>query len=315
MKRLCTVLLAAGLGLGTVVAAPSAAAAPTQCQYVARDLPIPAGATGAEVIASSSDDKLLVGEVYGDPELQAVVWRNGEIYQVMKSPYPPRMTPRGINKNGVIVGWMDDLRSYTAYRQLIGRYFKLHTEPGDHSIATAVNDNGDVAGAIFPIDGPDVRTAVVWERDKPGYTVVGPGQAVLVTNDRKVLTNEGLLFDLNTKTSVSLGAREPFSLDNGRIFGWGFGSIPEWNTSGQLVAIYDLGVQGLGVNNHNTLFGSFGPSTVNPGLWRNGTWTAIQADKLPITSGYGDISDDEVITGNYRATSGDRVAAQWFCAP
>ncbi|MFC0109152.1 hypothetical protein [Kibdelosporangium aridum] len=98
MKRLCTVLLAAGLGLGTVVAAPSAAAAPTQCQYVARDLPIPAGTTGARVIASSSDDKLLIGEVYGNPEVHGVVWRNGEIYQVMKSPYPPRMTPRGINK-------------------------------------------------------------------------------------------------------------------------------------------------------------------------------------------------------------------------
>ncbi|RSM85537.1 hypothetical protein DMH04_17460 [Kibdelosporangium aridum] len=311
--KLLTALLTAGLALGTVVAAPSAAAAPAQCQYVARNLPLPAGATGSRIWSSSSDDKLVLGEVYGVSHQHGVIWRDGKIWQVVHAPDMIRVNPRAVNKNGVVVGSMSDTRSTTAFRMLIGRYFKLHTEPGYESTAYAINDNGDIAGSVFPSGGGE-RTAVVWERDKPGYTVIGPGQAIIVTADRKALTNEGLLFDLNTKTSVSLGAREPFSLDNGRIFGWGFGSIPEWNTSGQLVARYDLGVQGLGVNNHNTLFGGYGPTRIDPGLWRNGTWTAIQADKMPDPWGYGDISDDEVITGNYRTDHGD-FAAQWFCAP
>lgn len=114
MKRLYTALLAAGLGLGTVVAAPSAAAAPTQCQYVARDLPLPAGATGSRVWSSSSDDKLVLGEVYGITNQHGVIWRDGKIWQVVYAPDLIRVDPMAVNKNGVVVGAMSDTRSTTA---------------------------------------------------------------------------------------------------------------------------------------------------------------------------------------------------------
>ncbi len=255
-------------------------------------------------MASSSDDRLVLGSYSAQGNQHAVLWRNGAIHQVLPSPPNTIVSPTGVNKHGVVVGQVAG-NGLRAYRQLLGRFFTLYTTPGDHSYATAINDNGDIAGGLMSVSDPAQLTAVVWERDKPEYTVVGDGTAVLVTTDRKVLTDKGILFDLATRTSVDLAATAPFVLDNERIFGWGFGSLPEWNTRGQLVATYDLGVEALGVNSHNTLFGG----------WRNGTWTPIQADKLPLTYGYGDVTDDEVLIGNHEGIRGLMTAAQWFCAP
>ncbi|WP_125726984.1 hypothetical protein [Kibdelosporangium aridum] len=311
--KLLTALVTAGLGLATVVA-PSAAAAPTQCQYVARDLPIPSGADRASAVASSSDDRLVLGSYSAQGNQHAVLWRNGAIHQVLPSPPNTIVSPTGVNKHGVVVGQVAG-NGLRAYRQLLGRFFTLYTTPGHHSYATAINDNGDIAGGLMSVSDPAQLTAVVWERDKPGLTVVGSGQAVLITNDRKVLTDNGTLFDLATGTSVNLNASSPFVLDNERIFGWGHESIPEWDTRGQRVANYDLGVEPLGVNSHNTLFGGYGPNPVIPGLWRGGVWTPIQADKLPLTYGYGDVTDDEVLVGNHEGIRGLMTAAQWFCAP
>ncbi|MBP2320341.1 hypothetical protein JOF56_000726 [Kibdelosporangium banguiense] len=67
------------------------------------------------------------------------------------------------------------------------------------------------------------------------------------------------------------------------------------------------------MNSHGTLFGGFGTGSWVPGLWRNGEWTAIQADKQPATYPFGDVTDDEVLIGNYRVGS-DQRAARWFCA-
>ncbi|ONI76222.1 hypothetical protein ALI144C_36760 [Actinosynnema sp. ALI-1.44] len=319
-----TAVLTVSLGLGTVVSGPQAVAAPATapCQYVAADLPLPAGAYSATLVAGTADSRLLLGELSGWT-VSGVIWQDGTILRSMPGVPDSRVYPTGINNDAVVVGHVqkNNTNVHAAFR-LTGEntYTYLTTPAGHGSWARAVNDAGDIAGEIYSPSG-GFPTPVVWEAGKPGYTTI-PGQslAIAISPDRKVLTREGLVYDLNTGTSLQLPLGSSYSmLDGNRIFGAGYSNgyeITEWTALGQQVGVYAGGRTPKGVNKQNTVFAGFGQE-IDPvaGLWTNGGWAAVQADKLPQVSWeYADITDDGVLLGNYRTSSGLH-AASWVCAP
>jgi hypothetical protein len=313
--RRCVVfaaVVAVTTGLGPVVGT-SAATAAVQCQYIAQDLPLPSGASIAEAVASTNDNTRILGEMQTDEGPRGVIWQNGAAQPMAAPTRDVFVLPADINSSGVVVGAEQGLfGNQVAFRYVNGQYELLFTGPNEDSMARGINDNGDIVGLVYNRSS-HARSAVVWPAGQAGYQVIGSGDAIAVSENRKVLTADGLLFTIADGSRVRLNAREPFVLDNERIFGWGFTSIPEWDLNGRVVRYYDRGVEPLGVNNHGALFGGFGIGSWVAGVWRDGVWTAVQSDKKPMTHPFGDITDDDVLIGNYRDGNNNDHAARWFC--
>jgi len=308
--------------LASMVAAPQATAA--DCRWIAHDLPVPPGVTGARTVSSSSDNSLVLGIHYHGSS-RGLVWWNGELWQ-MDEPPNPRLTAvvaQGINNSALVVGHMVTYLSagtdQQAFRYQYGKYTLLETEPGERSEAIGVNDAGDIVGEVW--SDSMLRTVVVWPANGP-RRILEEGDAVGISSDGKVVGRTRLSADTTVGwvTDLATGARKQLPtgssetvLDNDRILYSSGTEIVELNLDGERVAGYAAGTKPFGRTSGGTLFGATGPGT--PTLWQWGTSYAVDAEKQPDVEYYGDVTDGGALIGTYKAGNGTLQPARWFwCA-
>jgi probable HAF family extracellular repeat protein len=151
------VVLLGAAPLAPALAAPNAAAVPTAAYEVVDLGTLPGGSLSA---AEAVNDR---GEVVGQSDGRAVLWRTGQVIDLG--------TPRGlgsfaldINEVGQVVGYRQVAGGFRAFSWQDGALTDLPPLPGDtDSLAQAVNDDGDVLGLSFAAGG----RPVLWRGGRP----------------------------------------------------------------------------------------------------------------------------------------------------
>jgi hypothetical protein len=314
------------LGIALAVSSASAGNAVTAaaaCQWTGQDLPLVSSTNFSRVVAVSKNE-LILGETFS----QGLVWQHGQIRNALIPNTPTvKYVPRGINSAASVVGWKEVFSggdyTYQAFKYAADprtdrRVYLLLPTPADElSFAVGINDSGEVVGHVAKKATPDVRRVVVWPANgTSAYREVGPGNAIGIGADGTVLTSEGALVGRDGSQHLVSASGDGLIIDDQRVFGPQFtGSgvqIVEWDLTGRQVRVIPGGIDPIGANTQGTFFGTHGAG-ISPGVYRDGAWTDIQADKLPRGGTKGDITDNDTLIANYRDGDGNDHAAQWTC--
>lgn len=150
-----------------IVPATSAAAAGSVCSLAI--LPVPAGTVRSAVTAGDPTGRYLVGDaavsIGGQTTTVALLWVDGRLAD-FTTPYPQPVLV-DVNSAATIVGHSFTAPSATAFRYQHGRFTTLPgLNPGDGSLAVAVNRRGDVLG--YSVEPGLDQHIVVWPALRPG---------------------------------------------------------------------------------------------------------------------------------------------------
>jgi hypothetical protein len=179
--------------LAPVLSAPTAEAAvtrdgltPTQAACRLSLLPVPDGTVRSAVNAGDPTGRYLLGDaavsIGGNTSSQQVLWVDGQLTP-FQTPYQ-YSTPVAVNQHGAITGYALRTGGWSfGWRYQHGHLAELPgLQPGDTTLAAAINARGDVAGySVSDPTGSAVAHAVVWPANRPGSVreLTVPGQAGL----------------------------------------------------------------------------------------------------------------------------------------
>ena len=121
-----------------------------------RDLgALPGSSDGGATGLSSSGDVAGVSTPQGDSRLHGVLWKNGQIRDlgVLGSGYVQSIA-RGVNVHDQVVGWSTQSSGFEqAFEWANGTMTALKVGGGAQSEASAINNNGQIAGGLLGSDG------------------------------------------------------------------------------------------------------------------------------------------------------------------
>lgn len=338
----------------TGVLAPMASAAPSACTFTASTLPLAQGLPGGEVEATDGQGGY-AGEgtswFMGVRTSHAVLWRNGTATDLGVVPglRTNSVSVTGVNKSGTVIGHAQNTTTYTerAFHSLDGKLERLPEPPGtDSSVASAINDNGDIVGDIgvkhqSGVEIYYVHTAVLWPASAPGTVVkltsglptTGHAKATGIDQDGTVLItyfkspkeefspNKLYLWHNNTTRELALPAGvltvRGVGIANGRVAGATFKSKYEddglaalWDQNGTLTRPV-TGSELLSVNRNGQSVGFTTDKTFSYGVWQ-GTQLV---GKLSGSLGLKVSGDDGSIAGWSRTDPNgvDNLPTVWRC--
>lgn len=292
--------------------------------WTATALPVPADVF-VQVNGTDGQDQVVGFFDFIDSEQHrpGVVWRGGELV-VLGEAFGELTDLTAINVSGVAVGSHADVTEFQrqATRYVNGHYEDLPAPAGSDSVATAINERGDIAGTA---DGQ----VILWPAAAPGTYKLLPmpfptfASGVSITDNGTVAAavlepvgsgpQHAYRWDLKGRVHELDGARpgvEHFVLTatHGRIAG-GAGSegAVVWDTKG-VVQRFIRNVGLTAINDHGNILGRKGA-----GPWfvqQNGVRTPLPANFLP--SGPTTLMNDGAVAGySFDENTFEQTAVIW----
>lgn len=325
MRR--STLVTAGL-LGFSLLVPGTTAQAATC--VSADLPLPAGFTNGSVSGSDGTSGRLVGGVWTDTDSRrhGVVWENGTPRLLGQAPFGDSTFLGDVNSSGVAIGSASDLDFSVPLRYQDGAFTALPSPAGATEVgADAVNNAGTIVGGGRN-GGP--RQVFVWRGGNNPEVLEVPGQAAIQDIDEsgRIVTSTttgprsfawsvaGVRAELAPfQAGWWVSARD---IRAGRIVGLsgdgnGASAAVQWEVDGRIVRTFPGAVDALDINAEGTVLGVYEVGR-QPALWVDGQLaTVLPTPTNAVSVSAGEITDDGVVTGNYRTGDNHLIPTRWTC--
>lgn len=277
------------------------------------------------------------GDVAGESDGHAVLWRNGRMIDLGVPRGAESSAATSLNDRGDVAGYLriqvsggeDPVYTLHAFLWRSGRMYDLGTLPGgDYSFATAVNDAGDVVGRAGVSTGPYRAHAVLWHQRR--ITDLQPGDLISeaqdITDDGWIVGMRGTPQDPGNDNQVVawFGGRTTQTLFQGVAFAANdrhqiagsddtIGAAALWSrgaTTRLTLPSGDVSGQAEDINGHGVVVGW---ADSGPVVWHNAVPTVLPA-LIPSDMGgavASGVNDQGTIVGTAATSDFHQHAVMW----